>query len=111
MEPLSVNFGDVSTTDDVRQEIVVKNVGWSPLVIERVQPSCSSCIVVLSYTKEPILPGKQGKIEFSLGISKLRGNIETSFAVFSNAELQKMVVVKVTANVLTEDKENLLVVE
>ena len=111
VETLSVDFGNVSATDDVHREITVKNVGRSPLIIERVRPSCASCIVIQSYPKEPIPLGKQGKIEFSLDLSKRHDIIETSFAIVSNAEPQKVVVVKVTANVLTEDKENFHVVE
>jgi hypothetical protein len=48
--------------------------------------------------------GKQGKIEFSLDISKRHGTVETSFVIVSNAESQKAVVVTVTANVLTGEQ-------
>ena len=104
VEPLLVDFGDVSIASDLRREVTVKNTGWGDLVLERVRPSCSSCIIVQSYTKEPIRSGKQGKIEFSLNISKRHGKFETSFAVISNVESQKAVVVNVTANVLTESQ-------
>ena len=99
-EPLSVNFGDVSVADDLHREITVKNTGWGALVFESVRPSCSSCIVIHSYPKEPIPPGKQGKIEFSLDLSRQRGNVDTSFIIVSNVESQKAVLVKVTANIL-----------
>ena len=102
VEPLSVDFGDVSASDDVRQEIVVKNTGWSSLVLERVQPSCDSCIVVQSYSKEPIPPGKQAKIVFSLDVSQMQGSVETSFIIVSNAKPQEVAVVRVVANVLAE---------
>lgn len=102
VESLTVDFGNVSTTDDVRQEIVVKNTGRSSLVIHRVSPSCSSCIVIQSYPKEPIPPGKQGIIEFTLDVSHMRDNIETSFIIISNAKPQEVAVVKVAANVMTE---------
>ena len=102
VKPLSVDFGDVSASDDVRQEIVVKNAGRSSLVLERVQPSCASCIVVLSYPKESIPPGKQAKIVFSLNMSQMQGGVETSFIIISNAKPQEVAVVRVTANVLPE---------
>ena len=104
MEPQSVDFGDVSVADDVRREITIKNTGWRSLVIEGVRPSCSNCIVIQSYPKEPILPGNHGKIAFSLDISKRRDKVETSFVIVSNAEPQKAVVVTVTANVLAESQ-------
>ena len=105
VEPLVVDFGDVSTVNDVRRVITVKNTGWwSPLVIERVLMNCSSCITVHSYPKEPIPPGKQGNIDFTLNISTNQGKIEMPFIIISNAEPQKVVVVEVTANVLPEDK-------
>jgi len=104
VEPLSVHFGNVSLGDDVRREIMVRNTGWSALVLERVRPSCASCVVIESFTKEPISPGKQGKIEFSLDLSRNRGDVETTFAVVSNGENQKVVVVRVSANILTENQ-------
>ena len=102
VKPLSVDFGDVSATDDVRQEVVVKNTGRSALVIGRVLPSCSICIETQSYTKEPIPPGKQGKVEFTLNISHMQGGVETSLIIISNAKPQVAAVVRVTANVLAE---------
>jgi hypothetical protein len=104
VESLSVDFGDVSATDDVRQEIAVKNTGWSALTLERVQPSCSSCIVIHSYTKEPIPSGKQGIIDFSLNISQMKDSVTTSFIIVSNAKPQSAAVVRVTANILTEEQ-------
>jgi len=104
VEPQTVDYGDVTADGDMRQEIAVKNTGRSPLVIERVMPSCSSCIVIHSSPKEPITPGKQEKIEFSMDISKRRGNFETSFIIISNAKPQEFAVVKVTANVLTAEQ-------
>jgi hypothetical protein len=102
VEPLTVDFGDVSAAHDVQQEVVVKNTGRSALVIEKVLPSCSSCIVVQSYPKEPIPPGKQGKIEFTLNITHMQGNVDTSFIIISNAKPQEVAVVRVAANVLAE---------
>ena len=102
VEPLSVDFGDVAATDDVRQEIVVKNTGRSSLVIDKVLPSCSSCIVIQSYPKEPIPSGKQGKIEFTLNISHMLGDVRTSFIIISNAKPQEIALVRVIANVLAE---------
>jgi gamma-glutamyl phosphate reductase len=107
LEPKSIDLGDISATDDVHREIIVKNTGWRSLILERVQPSCSSCLIIQSFTKEPILPGKQGKIEISLDYSKRSGKVETSFAVFSNAKSQKAVVVKVTANILIENNSRM----
>jgi hypothetical protein len=109
VELLTVDFGDVSTDDNVRAEVAVKNTGRSSLTLERVRPSCSSCIEIHSYPKESIPPGKQEKIVFSLNILQMQGNVETSFIIISNAKSQKIAVVKVTANVVTEDKEGFFI--
>ena len=104
VEPQAVDFGDVSAADDVHQEVVVKNTGWSPLVLERVLLSCSSCITIHSFPKKPIPPGRQGNIVFSLGHSKRNGPMETSFVIVSNAKPQQVAVIEVTANIHTDDQ-------
>jgi len=103
VEPLLVDYGDIAAADDVRREVIVKNTGWSPLVIEKVLLSCASCITIHSYPTEPIPSGKQGKIEFSLELPERSGHVKTSFVIVSNAQPQKVVLVEVTANILTEN--------
>jgi Protein of unknown function (DUF1573). len=100
LEPESVDMGDVFVDGGVRQKIVVKNIGWSSLVLERVRPNCSSCLTIRSYPRKPIPPGKRGEIEFSLDNAKDRGRIKTSFIIVSNVRKQKMIIVEVTANIM-----------
>ena len=102
--PQTVDFGDVVAAGDVRQEITINNTGRSALVIDRISPHCSGCIVVHSYPAEPIPPGKQGKIDFSLDITEKQGNFGTSFLIISNAKPQEVAEVQVTANVLVEKR-------
>ena|GEM_PF-3802802 len=108
IEPLFVDFGDVSVGDDVRREIVIRNTGRSPLEIEQVRLSCASCLVVHSYPREPIMPGGQGMLEFSLDFSKGQGNIQTAVLIVSNGvdsmNTQRITVVDVRADILTDGR-------
>lgn len=97
-----IDFGNVTISDDVHREVVVDNTGRSSLVLEKVLPSCSNCIIIHFYTSEPIPPGKQGKIDFSLNLENKQGKMRTSFVILSNAKPDSVVAVNVTANVLSE---------
>ena len=56
----SQNFGTVKKGQLVNLKYTVQNIGRNPLFIVNVQPSCGC--TVADYTKQPILPGKNGEI-------------------------------------------------
>lgn len=49
-----INMGNFSWKDNQEKVVTIKNVGYSPLVIDEVLTSCG-CIVAI-YDKEPVLP-------------------------------------------------------
>lgn len=55
-----IDLGKVEQGNPATATFVVKNVGTTPLLIESAQPTCGCTIG--DYTKEPIMPGKEGKI-------------------------------------------------
>ncbi|MCL6523432.1 MAG: DUF1573 domain-containing protein [Thermoflavifilum sp.] len=56
----TIDFGTTKLNHPVSVTFVFKNVGNTPLLIENVRPSCGC--TTPSYTQEPVLPGKEGKI-------------------------------------------------
>ena len=68
-ESTTLDFGDVKPDQDIlKGTFVFKNVGKSPLVILQVLTSCGC--TVATYTKEPVAPGKTGKIEITYDINR-----------------------------------------
>ncbi len=58
------------------------NTGNSPLIIQRVSASCGC--TTPSYTKEPILPGKSGKIDVKYSTVARPGNFRKNVTVYTN---------------------------
>jgi hypothetical protein len=57
----SVNFGSRKMGDIVNITFTCKNTGNKPLYLYKVSPGCGCTLA--DYTKEPIMPGKEGKID------------------------------------------------
>jgi hypothetical protein len=58
------------------------NTGKSPLIIQRVSASCGC--TTPSYTKEPILPGKSGKIDAKYSTVARPGTFNKTITVYTN---------------------------
>lgn len=58
------------------------NMGKSPLIIQRVSASCGC--TTPSYTKEPILPGKSGKIDAKYSTTARPGTFNKTITVYTN---------------------------
>ncbi|MEN2435151.1 DUF1573 domain-containing protein [Weeksellaceae bacterium A-14] len=59
-EQTTLDYGTIKKGSDGNRTFVVKNTGDKPLIIEKVKPSCGC--TTPEWSKEPILPGKTGKI-------------------------------------------------
>jgi len=59
------DFGTIPEGPAAEYEFVFKNTGKEPIVIQRAQPSCGC--TTPSYSKDPVLPGKNGTIKASYG--------------------------------------------
>lgn len=77
-----IDYGTIPVNADGNRVFKFKNVGKSPLIIERIQSSCGC--TVPKKPEEPILPGKTGEIEVGYATSRV-GGFSKSITVFSNA--------------------------
>lgn len=64
----SVNFGSKKMGEIVNITFRCKNTGDKPLYLYNVRPSCGCTLA--DYTKQPILPGKEGKIDAQFDTKK-----------------------------------------
>ena len=87
-----IDYGTIQLNANGNRVFKFKNVGKSPLVIERVQSSCGC--TVPKKPEGPILPGKTGEIEVSYN-THTAGGFSKTITVFSNAsEPQKVLRIK-----------------
>ena len=78
----TIDYGKVSKANDNGVRVFeFTNIGNAPLIITSIQ-STSNCTIVSS-TKDPILPGKKGKIEIKYSMNA--GPIRKTITVESNA--------------------------
>lgn len=59
-----------------------KNTGDAPLIIQRAASTCGC--TASDYTKEPVLPGKEGSVTVTYAASGRPGIINKSVTIFSN---------------------------
>lgn len=79
----AVNFGEKKMGETVNIIFRCKNTGDKPLYLIYVRPSCGC--TVANYTKEPIAPGKEGKIEAQFDTKKSHpGDVHKSIFVTAN---------------------------
>ncbi|NLX66733.1 MAG: DUF1573 domain-containing protein [Bacteroidales bacterium] len=77
------NFGTIKEEiGNVSTQFEFTNTGKSPLVIQRVSASCGC--TTPSYTKEPILPGKAGKISATYSTVRRPGTFNKTIRVYTN---------------------------
>ena len=90
------NFGDLREGAQAEQEFVFTNTGNQPVVVSSVRASCG-CTTPY-WTKEPIMPGQQGKIKASYNSQGRPGSFYKTITVVSNAA-QPTTVLKIRGNV------------
>lgn len=77
------NFGTIKEEiGAVTTQFEFTNTGKSPLIIQRVSASCGC--TTPSYTREPILPGKKGKIDVKYSTVARPGNFNKTVVVYTN---------------------------
>lgn len=64
-------------------EFEFTNIGTVPLIINRVNASCGC--TTPAYTREPVLPGKKGKINVTYSTVRRPGNFNKRITVYTNA--------------------------
>ncbi|AZA55473.1 DUF1573 domain-containing protein [Chryseobacterium sp. G0201] len=80
----SFDFGKIKKGDKVEHVYEITNTGKNPLVISEVKPGCGC--TVPDFTKEPIMPGKKGKITLHFDSSSFDGNVSKYADVFANVD-------------------------
>lgn len=78
------DFGKIKKGDKVEHVYGITNTGKNPLVISEVKPGCGC--TAPDFTKEPIMPGKKGKITLHFDSSNFDGNVQKYADVFANVE-------------------------
>lgn len=78
------DFGKIKKGDKVQHVYEITNTGKNPLIISEVKPGCGC--TAPDFTKEPIMPGKKGKITLHFDSSNFDGNVQKYADVFANVE-------------------------
>lgn len=82
------DFGTIKKGDKVEHVYEITNTGTNPLVISEVKPGCGC--TAPDFTKDPILPGKKGKITLHFDSTNFDGNVSKFADVFANVEKAPM---------------------
>lgn len=78
------SFGNIKKGDVKEHTYEITNTGTNPLIISEVKPGCGC--TVPDFTKEPILPGKKGKITLKFDSSSFDGTVSKAADIFANVE-------------------------
>ncbi|WP_353148897.1 DUF1573 domain-containing protein [Chryseobacterium sp.] len=78
------DFGKIKKGDKVEHIYEVTNTGKNPLIISEVKPGCGC--TAPDFTKEPIMPGKKGKITLHFDSTSFDGNVQKYADVYANVE-------------------------
>ncbi|MFD2719205.1 DUF1573 domain-containing protein [Hymenobacter monticola] len=92
------DFGDIQPDSKVNHTFTFTNTGKSPLLIEDATASCGC--TTPSWTKEPIAPGAEGKIEVQFDSRGKQGIIGKQVAVRANTQ-PTITTIFIKGNVLT----------
>lgn len=102
------DFGDLPEGPQATHEFKFKNIGKEPLVLSNVKASCGC--TTPSWTKEPILPGKEGSIAATYNTQGRPGPFSKAITISSNAgEATKVITIK--GNVITAEQDKSLPVK
>ena len=86
----SFEFGKIKKGDHKEHTYEITNTGKNPLIISQVKPGCGC--TVPDYTKDPIMPGKKGKITLKFDSSNFDGLVNKQAEIYSNVEKAPMVI-------------------
>ena len=86
----SFEFGKIKKGDHKEHTYEITNTGKNPLIISQVKPGCGC--TVPDYTKDPIMPGKKGKITLKFDSSNFDGLVNKQAEIYANVEKAPMVI-------------------
>ncbi len=79
-----INFGTIKQGEKIVLKFKCMNSGLKPLVLTNVRPGCGCTIA--EYTKEAILPGKEGWVKASFDSKKFCGEVHKSLLAATNSK-------------------------
>lgn len=90
------DFKDIPVGTPVTATFTFKNIGKEPITVNRVKSSCGC--TVASYSKEPVLPGKEGQVSATYNAAR-QGSFNKSVNVYlsDNSQLRLSLKGKVLA--------------
>jgi hypothetical protein len=83
------DYGEVKQGDNGDTQFKFKNIGSEPLIILEIRPSCNACVSIPSFTREPILPGKEGVINVRYN-TQITGPMTKTVTVFTNGKTSRI---------------------
>lgn len=83
MEP-EFNFGTIKEGEVVEHVFKFENTGNAPVILTQVSATCGC--TTPNYTREPVLPGKEGEISVTFDSEGQGGTQQKIITVSSNAE-------------------------
>lgn len=95
------DFGKITEGEKVTHVYKLKNTGENPLVISDVKPSCGCTSP--NWTKDPIPPGQEGKVEVQFDSQGKSGTQSKTVTVMANTE-PKVKVLKFTGEIVPAKK-------
>jgi hypothetical protein len=82
------DFGTIPEGPSAEYEFQFKNTGKEPIIIQQVHASCGC--TTPSYSKDPVLPGKSGKIKASYSTQGRPNAFTKTITVMSNAGVKTL---------------------
>ena len=100
----TIDYGTIEKGSDGVRVFEFTNTGNAPLIISNVTSSCGC--TVPSWTKDPVLPGKTGKIDVKYDTNRVNP-IRKTITVMSNAE-NPTFALKIKGDVIDSKATNVL---
>lgn len=98
---VQINFGNKLSTDTIKGEFTLENIGDKDLIIEHIESTCGCTIP--TYSKDPIIRNSFGKINFIyVPKSTDSGTIVQKIVVRTNAT-KRLQILTVTGNVKSKN--------
>ncbi len=94
------DFGDIQPNTKVHHTFTFTNTGKSPLLIQDATASCGC--TTPNWTKEPVAPGAEGKMEVQFDSHGKQGIISKQVAVRANTQ-PSITTILIKGNVLTDE--------
>ena len=95
------DFGTINEGEIVEYDFKFKNTGEYPLVISEAKASCGCTIP--EWTKDAILPGKEGSLKVKYNSTGKDGKIQKTVSVFANTDPE---VTPININVVVKAKDS-----